>query len=271
MFVYLIVPFVLLLSIGPLSRWKNQPVSALYRQIVIALGISFTAALLIFFSYSQQAYMAVLGLTLSFWILIASVMEVTQRLSAMDSSTSLFTRLRLLTRSHWGMILGHVGFAVTLIGITLVSNYEQERDVRMLPGEQLTIGDYTFAFKGIEKRQGPNYEADAGQFIVYENGQMLTQLEPEKRIYTVQRMPMTEAAIHSTLTRDLFIALGEPLDDGAWAVRVYIKPFVVWIWGGGAIMALGGICAMSDKRYRMSALARFRKKPANAEVMEEHA
>ncbi|QCZ94354.1 heme lyase CcmF/NrfE family subunit [Salinimonas iocasae] len=271
MFVYLIVPFVLLLSIGPLSRWKNQPVSALYRQILIALGISLCAALLIFFSYSQQAYMAVLGMTLSFWVLIASIMEVTQRLGAMDAGKGVLARLKLLTRSHWGMILGHVGFAVTLIGITLVSNYEQERDVRMLPGEQLTLGGYTFEFKGIEKLQGPNYEADAGQFVVYENGEVLTRLSPEKRIYTVQRMPMTEAAIHSTLTRDLFIALGEPLDDGAWAVRVYIKPFVVWIWGGGAIMALGGLCAMSDRRYRMSALAKFRGKADDATLQENRA
>ncbi|WP_018983528.1 heme lyase CcmF/NrfE family subunit [Salinimonas chungwhensis] len=271
MFVYLIVPFVFLLCIGPLSRWKQQSVKALARQLITAFCISLVAALLIFFSYSEQAYMAVLGLTLSFWILVASVLEVWQRIGAMDSQYSIAKRLRMLTRSHWGMILGHVGFAVTLIGITLVSNYEQERDVRMLPGEQITLSDYTFVFNGVSKTQGPNYESDVGHFSVYRSGEKLTTMMPEKRIYTVQRMPMTEAAIHTTISRDLFIALGEPLDDGAWAVRVYIKPFVTWIWGGGAIMALGGVCALSDRRYRMSTLAKFKKASPLSSATGEHA
>jgi cytochrome c-type biogenesis protein CcmF len=176
----------------------------------------------------------------------------------MDTSLSAFERLRKLTPSHWGMILGHLGFAVTLIGITLVSNYEVERDVRMMPGESVSLSGYEFAFRKVEKRNGPNYTADVGIFDVYESGDKLVHLEPEKRLYLVQRMPMTEAGIYSTIFRDLFIAMGEPLDDGAWAIRVYIKPFVTWIWAGAVIMAIGGICSMSDKRYRMAKVAKVR-------------
>ncbi len=260
MFTLLIVPFVLALGLGPLTRWKQQQAAAMKKQLLIAFGLAISAGVLVNVTYDAPTYLAVLGLVLAFWILVSSVQEVLQRISAVpDDSVSLVTRLRQLTPSHWGMILGHVGFAVTLIGITLVSNYETERDVRMQTGETVTLGDYQFTFSDLVRRDGPNYTADVGIFDVYRDGNKVVHLEPEKRMYTVQRMPMTEAGIHSTLTRDLFIALGEPLDDGAWAVRIYIKPFVIWIWGGAAIMALGGVCSISDRRYRMAKVARFKQ------------
>ncbi len=260
MFTLLIVPFVLFLGLGPLTRWKHQQVSAMKKQLLIAGGLAVSAALLINFSYDAPTYMAALGLVLAAWILVTSIQEVVQRLSSIpDDSASSLSKLRQLTPSHWGMILGHLGFAVTLIGITLVSNYETERDVRMEPGETVTLGGYQFKFADVVKRDGPNYTADVGIFDVYQNDEKLVHLEPEKRMYTVQGMPMTEAGIHSTLTRDLFIAMGEPLDDGAWAVRIYIKPFVIWIWGGAVIMALGGVCSISDRRYRMAKVAKAKR------------
>ena len=217
-----------------------------------------SAGILINFSYDAPTYFAALGLVLSAWILVTTTQEILQRVNAL-SSGSLFERLRKLTPSHWGMILGHLGFAVTIIGITLVSNYEVERDVRMVPGESVTLGGYEFAFQRVESRNGPNYTADVGIFDVYQDGEKLVHLEPEKRLYIVQRMPMTEAGIYSTVFRDLFIAMGEPLDDGAWAIRVYIKPFVTWIWAGAIFMALGGVCSISDRRYRMAKLAKVKK------------
>ena len=258
MFTVLIVPFVFFLGLGPLTRWKQQAPGALQRQIVIAAGLSISAGLLINFTYDSPTYMAALGLVLAGWILVTSVLEVMQRTDAMPQD-SLWRKLRKLTPSHWGMVLGHLGFAVTIIGITLVSNYALERDIRMAPGETAELGGYTFKFSEVKPFQGPNYTADIGVFDVYVDGEKLVHLEPEKRIYTVQRMPMTEAGIHSTVFRDLFIAMGEPLDDGAWAVRVYIKPFVTWIWAGAVIMALGGICSVSDRRYRMARLAKVKK------------
>lgn len=259
MFTFLIVPFVLFIGIGPLIRWKHQPAAQVQKTFLFAFGLSISAGVLINFLYDVPAYMAALGLVLSAWVLVTSVIEVVQRMNAMDREQGGLTKLKKLTPSHWGMILGHLGFAVTLIGITLVSNYEVERDVRMVPGESVLLGGYEFAFKGVEKRNGPNYIADVGVFDVYQSGQKIVHLEPEKRLYLVQQMPMTEAGIYSTVFRDLFIALGEPLDDGAWAVRVYIKPFVTWIWAGAVIMALGGLCSMCDKRYRMAKVAKVRK------------
>jgi cytochrome c-type biogenesis protein CcmF len=254
MFTLLIVPFVLILGLGPLTRWKQQKASELQKQLLIAGGIALSAGVLINFAYDAPSYMGMLGMVLVFWILVTTVQEVMQRIDAMPNSEkdSVISRLRKLTPSHWGMVLGHVGFAIVIIGITLVSNYELERDVRMDVGDTVSLAGYDFTFKDVRKVQGPNYEADAGVFDVTQDGKMVAELIPEKRLYIVQRMPMTEAAIHSNIKRDLFIAMGEPLDDGAWAIRIYIKPFVVWLWAGAVVMAIGGIFSISDKRYRMA-------------------
>jgi cytochrome c-type biogenesis protein CcmF len=122
----------------------------------------------------------------------------------------------------------------------------------MSQGDIVKLDQYSFKFNGVTKAQGANYTADVGDFAIYKKDALVANLNPEKRLYLVQQMPMTEAGIDSTLFRDVFIALGEPLDNGAWAVRIYIKPFVVWIWAGAAIMALGGLCSLCDKRYRLA-------------------
>jgi cytochrome c-type biogenesis protein CcmF len=263
MFTWLIVPFVVFMTVGPLSRWKQQPLGALTNQILIALGIGISAALLIVNSFDTTAsYVATLGMICAVWILVSTIQEVAQRVDAMPDDFAITTKIRKLKPSHWGMILGHVGFAVALIGITLVSNFELERDVRMNYGDEVEIAGYTIEFSDVKAIQGPNYTADRGIFDVYKEGQFVVHLEPEKRFYSVKGMSMTEAGIHTTLIRDLFIALGEPLDNGAWAVRVYYKPFVLWIWLGAGIMALGGVCSMFDKRYRMKKLAKLGIQPA---------
>ena len=255
MFTLLIVPFVLMLGLGPLTRWKQQKASELQKQLLLAGGIALSAGVLVNFTYDTPTFMSVLGMVLVFWILVTTTQEVMQRISAMpdnsDNST-LMKKLGKLTPSHWGMVLGHVGFAILIIGVTLVSNYELERDVRMDVGDTVTLSGYDFTFKAVKEIEGPNYNADAGVFDVSRNGEFIAQLVPEKRLYIVQRMPMTEAAIHSTIARDLFIAMGEPLDNGAWAIRIYIKPFVIWLWAGAVVMAIGGIFSISDKRYRMA-------------------
>lgn len=257
MFTLLLVPFVMFMTIGPISRWKQQPLAALRNQIIIALGIGISAGILVVNSFDTAAtYVSALGMICAFWILVSTIQEVMQRVNAMPQSTSVLVNLRQLTPSHWGMILGHVGFAVSLIGITLVSNFETERDVRMQFGDQVTIAQYSIDFSEVQSIQGPNYSADRGIFDVYKDGDFVVHLEPEKRYYSVKSITMTEAGIHTTLFRDIFIALGEQLDDQSWAVRVYYKPFVIWIWLGAGIMALGGVCSMFDKRYRMKKLAK---------------
>ena len=248
MFTYLIVPFVFMLGIGPLSRWKKQSARALRNQLLVAAGLSIVMALLVNFSYSRQSMMAILGMTLAFWILVTSIQEVIARMGSRDTGLS---ALRKLTPSHWGMILGHTGFAVSLIGIVMVSHYGEELDVRMATGDSVELADYRFVFNGIKDIQGPNYSGHAGLIDVFQGQVRVAQLEAEKRFYQVQRMGMTEAGIDSGLTRDLFVALGEQLKNGDWALRVYVKPFVNWIWIGAFIMALGGVFSISDKRYRI--------------------
>jgi cytochrome c-type biogenesis protein CcmF len=153
------------------------------------------------------------------------------------------------------MQMAHLGVAVFIIGVTMVKGYETERDVRMNVGDTVQAGGYEFTFDGVRETPGPNYVAGQGRVTVNKDGKFVTQLFPEKRQYNVSGMPLTEAAIDVGVFRDLYVSLGEPIPDseGAWAVRVYIKPFVDWIWAGCLFMALGGILAISDRRYRIHA------------------
>jgi len=257
MFTYLIVPFVLVMGIGPLSRWKSQSAQALYKQLLIAFGLSVSAGILVNASFEQSSYMAALGLVMSFWIIITTIMEIRQRIEPQVTSGkfTISQSLRKLTRSHWGMVSGHLGFAVTLIGIALVSAYNVERNVRMAVGDGITVQGYEFVFKNVSEFAGPNYTADIAHLDVFQNGQMVASLAAEKRFYPVQRNVMTEAGIDSGLTRDLFVALGEQLKNGDWSLRIYVKPFINWIWLGTFIMAFGGVLSISDRRYRMAKIA----------------
>lgn len=257
MFTYLIVPFVFFMGIGPLSRWKNQTPQALYKQLLIAFGLSLSAALLINFSFDELSYLAVLGVVLSAWIVVTTLMEIQQRIEPLQqlNQLSIAQSLRKLTPSHWGMVCGHLGFAVTLIGISLVSAYGVERNVRMALGDKVQVQNYEFLFDAVTQEQGPNYSAERGHFVITQNGKQVSELYAEKRFYPVQRNSMTEAGIDSGITRDLFVALGEQLENGDWAIRIYVKPFINWIWLGAFIMAFGGVLSISDKRYRMVKLA----------------
>jgi cytochrome c-type biogenesis protein CcmF len=149
------------------------------------------------------------------------------------------------------MQLAHFGLAAFVVGVAMVSTYEEERDVRMSPGETVTVGGHTFKFLGVHDVRGPNYTAARGSFELSKNGKPLRTLYPEKRNYDTSSMPMTEAAIDAGFTRDVYVSLGEPLEGEAWAVRVYFKPFVDWIWGGCLLMSLGGLLAAADRRYRI--------------------
>lgn len=144
------------------------------------------------------------------------------------------------------------------MGVVLSSQQSDERDLSLAPGQSLELGGYRFVFEGAEHHEGPNYTADRGTVRVFEDGEQIAVLHPEKRLYTVQQMPMTEAGIDAGFTRDLYVALGEPLENGAWAVRVHIKPYVRWIWLGGLLMAFGGVLAASDRRYRVKVRTRVR-------------
>jgi cytochrome c-type biogenesis protein CcmF len=205
-----------------------------------------------------------LGLFLAFWILATSVNLVYQRLQG--SGQPLVTHAKTIPRSWWGMVIAHVGIAVFTLGITVVKGFESEIAVRMRPGDVAHLAGFDFTFDGVKERQGPNYSASSGQLRVAKNGIEQAVLSPEKRLYTVQNMPMTEAGISPGILSDLYASLGEPLEDGAWSVRIYYKPLVEWIWAGCAMMALGGLLALSDRRYR---LRKSTGKAVNVEKNEE--
>ena len=157
------------------------------------------------------------------------------------------------------MHMAHIGIAVFVVGVTMVSSFQEEKDVKMAPGETVSVAGYSFTFVGVKAVEGPNYVAAQGEFDLAVDGKFLLKMNPEKRTYHSSQMPMTEAAIDAGLLRDVYVSLGEPIDrarpEGEWAVRVYYKPFVDWIWGGCVLMALGGLLAILDRRYRVKSRA----------------
>ncbi|EPA8651620.1 heme lyase CcmF/NrfE family subunit [Photobacterium damselae] len=252
LFTWLMVPFAFVLGIGPLVRWKRDNISKIKKQLVISAIASVIFAFgSIYLFASTVEPLAVLGMWMAAWIVILHGFELYERATHRHS---LVEGLGKLGRSHWAMVFGHIGLAVSIIGITLVSNYDLERDVRLAPGQSVNVKGYDFYFAGLRDADGPNYDGYVADFKISKNNIMVTTLHAEKRIYTVAGSMMTEAAIDSGITRDLYVAMGEKLGDGAWAVRIYYKPFVNWMWFGALLMAIGGVFAISDKRYR------FRKK-----------
>jgi len=248
----LMAPAVFLMGIGPIARWKEQSIPELAQRLKWAFGISVVSALLLPLTLGKWTPLISFGLLLAFWVIASVVYTIWHRLHQDAPNVPLSARLGKQTSSWWGMLLAHFGIAVFIIGVTLVKGYETERDVRMEIGDSVSVGSYVFNFRGARPKTGPNYQAWEGIVEVVRNGQVVKTLHPEKRIYNATRMAMTEAAIDTGFTRDLYVSLGEPLDNGAWSVRVYYKPFVDWIWGGAFLMALGGLLAVSDRRYRLA-------------------
>ncbi len=251
-FVPLMVPLVVMMGLGPVARWKQASLPDIWVRIRWAFVSSLLIALLLPFVLGNWTPLIALGLLLAFWVITTAALDMRKRLGHEGSFTQ---RLGKQSRSYYGMQLAHLGVAVFIIGVTMVKGYETERDVRMNIGDTVVAGGYVFLFDGVDEHEGPNYHAYRGKVSISKNGQPVTQLFPEKRQYNASGMPMTEAAIDTGLLRDLYVSLGEPIpdSDGAWAVRVYHKPMVDWIWAGCLLMALGGVMALSDRRYRIHA------------------
>ncbi len=249
-FVPLMTPLVFLMGVGPLARWKEAKLPDLWQRLKWALAVSLVTALLLPFAAGSWKPLVSFGLLLAAWIVTTTVVNVRERGRGVRGG--IVAQLARQPRSYWGMIVAHLGIAVFIVGVTMVKGYETERDVRMSVGDKVTVGGYTLRFDGTTEATGPNYRAARGAFDVSRDGQHVTTQFPEKRVYNAGGMPMTEAAIRSTPLGDLYVSLGEPVDGGAWSVRVYHKPFITWIWGGCLLMALGGLLALSDRRYRVA-------------------
>ncbi|MBS1218030.1 MAG: ccmF [Proteobacteria bacterium] len=250
-FVPLIAPAIFLMGIGPLLRWKSAPLPELALRLRWAAAASVLGALIVPFIMGRWAWLTSFGLLLAAWVISTAAFGVWQRLKDDGTGSGLLQRLRRPTLSFYGMQTAHLGIAVFIIGVTLVNGYQSEADVRMAPNEYTRLAGHEFRFTGTQDIRGPNYVAARGTIEVSRDGRAVATLHPEKRIYTAQNMPMTEAAINRGITRDLYVAMGEELAPGTWIVRIWHKPFVNWIWIGCVIMALGGLMAASDRRYRV--------------------
>ncbi len=249
-FLSLTAPIAFLMGVGMIIRWKNDTVARLVEKLRIPFIVSIVLGLLLSFTLPDFNWKAVAGISMALWITFTVIIAIAERFKGRSFASA----MRSTPRGFWGMILGHVGIAMFIIGITLVSLYELEKDLRMKDGDSFDMAGYTFTFKGVRMTNVSNYQAARGEFIITNDEGYKAVLHPEKRVYLVQQSPMTEAAIDAGFTRDLFIALGEEIDsDGSWAIRIYYKPFIRWIWLGAIIMALGGLLAGTDKRYRQMA------------------
>ena len=243
-FVPLMLPLCFLLGIGPLTRWKqDQPervVKLMWRFLIAAFII---AVAFLFLYVAEIKPMVLLAVFVAAWVMITTGFAWYKQRNAGQRKS--------VTPAFLGMVMAHIGIGMFIIGVTLVETYHIEKDVKLEMNESIMMGEYEFKFLGTSHVDGPNYSAERGNVQVLLDNNVIATLYPEKRIYHAQRSPMTEAGIDPGLFRDLFVALGEPLDNGAWSLRVYYKPFIRWIWLGCLVMAIGGFIAVSDRRYRI--------------------
>ncbi|MCP4075733.1 MAG: heme lyase CcmF/NrfE family subunit [Gammaproteobacteria bacterium] len=249
-FLTLTAPIGVLIGAGMIVRWKSDEPLRLMSKLKIPLLFSVGVGVILSLMLPEWNWQALAGLMMALWIVSTVVLALSERFKG----RSIGSALRSTPRGFYGMLLGHLGIAAFIIGVTLVSMYNIEKDIRMAPGDSFEMAGYTFKFNGVRMTRVENYDAARGDFLVTNDDGFRAEMRPEKRVYLVQKMPMTEAAIDAGITRDLFIALGEEVGtDGSWALRIYYKPFIRWIWIGALIMSFGGLLAATDKRYRQMA------------------
>ncbi|NEX17039.1 MAG: heme lyase NrfEFG subunit NrfE [Halochromatium sp.] len=249
-----LAPFLaLLLGIGPATRWKSDQPWRLTKLLWLAFALSIGVLVLTSMSaVSGDDLWVPIGIALAAWLLFSHLTIVRDRLKHKQQGwrQAMVADFSGNGRSFYGMVVAHLGVAMFIVGVTMVSNHQIEKDLRMSPGDSHEMAGYRFEFLGAQKVNGPNYRADQGHFLVYRGERQIAELFPEKRSYLGGGMPMTEAAIDAGFFRDVYVSLGEAVGGGDWALRLYYKPYVRWIWLGAALMALGGAIAVSDRRYR---------------------
>jgi cytochrome c-type biogenesis protein CcmF len=240
-FVPVMVPLLLLMAVGPMAHWKHADLKAIASRLRVSVALAVAAGIGLPLLMGAWTPLTAMSSLLAVWIVASGIFQIIDRVKTGKPSAA-----------FWGMHIAHAGIAVFVFGVAMVGGYQEEKDVRMEPGDTVTVGGYGFRLLGVKDAPGPNYRAAVGDVELSKDGRVLKIMHPEKRNYFSSQMPMTEAAIDAGFTRDVYVSLGEPLDNGgAWSVRVYFKPFVDWIWGGCLLMGLGGVIAMLDRRYRL--------------------
>jgi cytochrome c-type biogenesis protein CcmF len=267
-FVALMVPAIFLMGVGPIARWRKASLPELAVRLRWAFAASVVTALILPLVLGSWKPLASLGLLLAIWIVVTALLNLRDRVKTTAGQLPLLRKLRMQSRSYYGMQLAHVGVAVFILGVTVVTTYQAEQDVKMSTGDMVSVGGYDFRLKGIREVPGPNYRAVRAEIDISKNGNVMRTMYPEKRSYLASGNAMTETAIDTGIFRDLYISLGEPVGNTAWSVRVHYKPFVSWIWGGALLMALGGGLAVSDRRYALAARKeRLAQQAAQREVV----
>jgi cytochrome c-type biogenesis protein CcmF len=256
------VPVVLLMVVGPFIRWKGHDLGPLLRKLAPDLIASLATGAALAWATGVISWRMVMGMALAAWVVLASLHLLKERLAERPGAPAA-TRLRGIPAAWWGMWLAHLGIAVFILGVTLVRGMESNVDVKMQPGDVARLAGYEFTLRAVTDYRGPNFDASRAKLEVTREGRPVAVLQPEKRTYRATGMPMTEASLDVTLLRDVYASMGEPLDAQTWIVRLYHKPFISWIWIGCLMMAVGGILAAADRRYRRLA---EREAPAGAAV-----
>ena len=254
-FVPLMAPAMFLMGLGPVARWKKASLPELAKRLRWAFVISVISAVALPFVSGGWKWRVSLGLLLAVWIVATIVVNLWERVRVTSGQSTTLQKILMQSRSYYGMQVAHLGVAVFIVGITMVTSYQSEQDVKMQRGDVVQAGGYAFQFNGTTPLTGPNYRGAQAEMIVSRNGVELERMYPEKRNYNATGNVMTETAIDSGFFRHLYLSLGEPidLDRDIWSVRVYYKPFVGWIWYGAILMVIGGGLALSDRRYALAA------------------
>ena len=257
LFTLLMAPVVLLVPFGPVTRWGREDAGGVGRVMAPWFVLAFIALLLVFFTWPNGTFKTAAGIGGGLWVILGTGVFLWRRLK---------TQRQKLTAEMAGMVLAHAGIGVFVIGVLVLESTMIERDVAAKPGMSFEVRGYTFVFDGVEPFQGPNYEADIATVRLLKDGEPVATLKPEKRFYPVSRQMMTEAYYEAGLFRDVYVALGDPLDDQKheWAVRLYVKPYIRWIWFGALMMAIGGFVVAFDKRFRKPVAAPAPSAPAEA-------
>jgi cytochrome c-type biogenesis protein CcmF len=264
-FVPLMLPLLLLITIGPLLPWKRADLAGTLARLKLALLLTAVCVIGAALAYGFKSVLGLVGIAVAAWAILGAVFELGERVQV-GRIPLRETGRRLLRqpRASWGMTIAHIGIGLSVLGMTGSSAWIEERIEAVRPGDRLTLGRFELVFEGTREVPGANYVAERGSFVVYANGTLVTTMHPERRWYPVTRQETTEAAIRSTPAGDLYVALGAGTDAGTWTARIWRHPLIGWLWGGAAVMVFGGLVSLSDRRYRIGLAARAVAKPNRA-------
>jgi cytochrome c-type biogenesis protein CcmF len=261
----LMAPAAAAMAVAPLLPWKRGDLLVALKRLWLAALAAVAAAVWAWSRGSGHSFLAIGGMALAAWVLTGSLIEAATRL-APRRGVGVWRRARGVPRSAWGTTVAHAGFAVALAGMTGSGLWQDEVIDVLSTGGRTTIGDYVVTFEGARAVDGPNYTATRGTFTITRDGKPVATLEPEKRLYPVERRDTTEAAIDTGMWRDLYVVLGDAQGGDAYVARLYVNPLVAWIWGGASLMVIGGLLSLSDRRYRVGAPAERRQMASGTAV-----